>query len=107
VFTQYPHNLRRIPAGHLDQQSAWRSTKWLQQLLLKRSTGLNEQASLNGFVGRAHTLIIGILGFQPSEICSGDQSRISLLATTFRNFRLMERRQRLGRRADCQASSSA
>ena len=41
------------------------------------------------------------------EICFGAQSRISLLATTFRNFRLMERRQRLGCEADCQASSSA
>src|SRR4030095_10168859 len=45
--------------------------------------------------------------FSQPEICFGDQSRISLLATTFRNFRLMERRQRLGRKADCQASSSA
>ena len=32
---------------------------------------------------------------------------ISLLATRFRNFRLMERRQRLARKADCQASPSA
>ena len=45
--------------------------------------------------------------FSQPEICLGDQSRISLLATMSRNFRLMERRQRLGRKADCQASSSA
>jgi hypothetical protein len=38
--------------------------------------------------------------FSQPEICFGDQSRISLLATMFRNFRLMERRQRLGRKAD-------
>ena len=42
--------------------------------------------------------------FSQPEICFGDQSIISLLATMFRNFRLMERRQRLGRKADCQAS---
>src|SRR5262244_680712 len=38
----------------------------VQQLLLQRSTGLNEQASVNGFVGHPHALIIGILGFQPA-----------------------------------------
>src|SRR5438128_8784243 len=48
----------------------------------------------------------GYWGFSQPEICFGDQSRISLLATMFRNFRLMERRQRLGRKADCQASPS-
>ncbi len=79
----------------------------VQQLLFQRPTGLNEQASVNGFVGHTHALIIGILGFQQPEICFGDQSRISLLATMFRSFRLMERRQRLGRKADCQASPSA
>src|SRR5262245_26181848 len=38
----------------------------VQQLLLQRATGLNEQASVNGFVGHPHALIIGILGFQPA-----------------------------------------
>src|ERR1700726_2831352 len=38
----------------------------LQQLFFQRSTGLNEQASVNGFVGHTHVLIIGILGFQPA-----------------------------------------
>ena len=38
----------------------------LQQLLFQRSTRLNEQASVNGFVGHTHALIIGILGFQPA-----------------------------------------
>src|SRR5262250_2136638 len=38
----------------------------VQQFLLQRSTGLNEQASVNGFVGHPHALIIGILGFQPA-----------------------------------------
>src|ERR1700690_4626139 len=36
------------------------------QLLLPRSTGLNEQASVDGFVGHTHALIIRILGFQPA-----------------------------------------
>ena len=44
--------------------------------------------------------------FNHPEICSGDQSRISLLAPMFRNFTWMERRQRLGRTADSQASPS-
>jgi hypothetical protein len=35
--------------------------------------------------------------FSQPEICCGDQSRISLLATMLRNFRWMERRQRLGK----------
>src|SRR6266403_945930 len=38
----------------------------VQQLLFQSSTGLNEQASVNGFVGHTHALIIGILGFQPA-----------------------------------------
>src|SRR5467141_2540991 len=45
--------------------------------------------------------------FNHPETCSGDQSRISLLATIFRNFTWMERRHRLGRKADSQASESA
>src|ERR1700758_3178121 len=45
--------------------------------------------------------------FSQPEICFGDQSRISLLATMLRNCRLLERRQGLGRKADCQASWSA
>src|SRR5208282_5283488 len=45
--------------------------------------------------------------FSHPEICSGDQSRISLLATSFRNFTWTARRQRLGRRADSQAWWSA
>src|SRR5439155_20253996 len=38
----------------------------LQQFLFQHSARLNEQASVNGFVGHTHALIIGILGFQPS-----------------------------------------
>ena len=38
----------------------------LQQLLFLRSTGLNEQAAVNGLVEHMHALIIGILGSQPS-----------------------------------------
>src|SRR5260370_30584601 len=45
--------------------------------------------------------------FSQPEICCGDQSRISLLATIFRNFTWIERRHRLGRKADSQASLSA
>jgi len=78
-----------------------------QQLLFQHSARLNEQASVNGFVGHTHALIIGYWIFNHPEICSGDQSRISLLATMFRNFTWMERRQRLGRKADSQASPSA
>src|SRR5260370_83242 len=37
-----------------------------QQLLLQHSSRLNEQATVNGFVGHAQALVIGILGFQPS-----------------------------------------
>jgi len=55
----------------------------LQQLLFQHSACLNEQASVNGFVGHTHALIIGILDFNHPAICSGDQSRISLLATCF------------------------
>src|SRR5277367_4832854 len=37
-----------------------------QQLFLQRSPRLDEQATVNGFVGHAHTLVLGILGLQPS-----------------------------------------
>src|SRR6266478_5736524 len=37
-----------------------------QQLLLQHSSRLNEQATVNGFVGHAQALVIGILGFQPA-----------------------------------------
>src|SRR5215472_11910491 len=57
------------------------------------SSRLNEQAAVDGLVG--------------PEICSGDQSRISLLATMFRNLRFLARRHLFGRRAESQAWSSA
>ena len=41
--------------------------------------------------------------FSHPEICSGDQSRISLLATILCNFTCMARRHALGRKADSQA----
>src|SRR6266478_4863546 len=37
-----------------------------KQLFLQHSARLNEQAAVNGFVGHAQALVIGILGFQPS-----------------------------------------
>ena len=52
------------------------------------------------------TRMLSLLGywiFSHPEICSGDQSRISLLATIVRNFSWMARRHTLGRRADFQA----
>ncbi len=45
--------------------------------------------------------------FNHPEICSGDQSRLSLLATIVRNFPWLARRHVLGRRADSQAWESA
>ncbi len=42
--------------------------------------------------------------FSHPEICSGDQSRISLLATILCNLPLIARRHSLGREADSQAS---
>src|SRR5271167_184216 len=36
------------------------------QLFFQRSPRLDEQATVNGFVGHAHTLVLGILGLQPS-----------------------------------------
>jgi len=41
--------------------------------------------------------------FSHPEICSGDQSRTSLLATMFRNLRFVANRQRFGRNAEIQA----
>src|SRR6266481_823257 len=37
-----------------------------QQLFLQHSARLNEQATVNGLVGHAQALVLGILGFQPS-----------------------------------------
>src|SRR3984893_15156146 len=37
-----------------------------KQLFLQHSSRLNEQATVNGFVGHTHALVIGILGFQPT-----------------------------------------
>jgi len=45
--------------------------------------------------------------FSQPEICSGDQPKISLLATMLRNLRLTGRRHCFGRRAESQAWSSA
>src|SRR6266852_5223780 len=45
--------------------------------------------------------------FSHPEICSGDQSNISLLATIFCNLTWIASKQRLGRKADSQASESA
>ena len=38
----------------------------VHQLFFQYSPRLNEQATVNGFVGHAQALVIGILGFQPS-----------------------------------------
>ena len=35
--------------------------RWSMQLFFQRSTRLNEQAAVNGFVGHAHALVVGIL----------------------------------------------
>src|ERR1700730_13479253 len=40
--------------------------KMLNQLFFQHSTRLNEQAAVNGLVGHAHTLVLGILNLQPS-----------------------------------------
>ena len=54
-------------------------------------------------------VVIFLTGVGPRhpETCSGDQSRISLLATIFRNFTWMARRHGFGRKADTQAWRSA
>src|SRR5579863_5066143 len=79
----------------------------VQQFFFQHSTGLNEQASVDSLVGHVHALVIGYAIFSHPEICSGDQSRISLLATMFRNLRLQARRQLFGRNAETQAWRSA
>src|SRR5208337_570289 len=38
----------------------------VHQLFLQHSTRLNEQAAVNGLVGHAHALVVGITGLQPS-----------------------------------------
>ena len=38
----------------------------VHQLFFQYSPRLNEQAAVNGFVGHAHALVIGILALQPS-----------------------------------------
>src|ERR1700688_2340691 len=79
----------------------------VHQLFFQYPTRLNEQTTVDGLVRHAHALVVGIPILQPPEICSGDQSKISLLATISRNLRFMASKQRLGRRADCQACPSA
>src|SRR5260370_34476274 len=49
----------------------------------------------------------GYCVFSHPEICSGDQSNTSLLATIFRNLRLLARRHLFGRSPDPQACLSA
>src|SRR6202011_4678603 len=41
-------------------------SKVLNQLFFQHSSRLNEQAAVNGLVGHAHTLVLGILNLQPS-----------------------------------------
>ena len=56
--------------------------KVLNQLLFQRSARLNEQAAINRFVRHAQALVVRDTDcFSHPEICSGDQSSISLLAT--------------------------
>jgi len=65
--------------------------------------GLNEQAAVNGLARHSHAPLVGIRSFSHPEICSGDQSRISLLAAVFRNFGLTARRHFFDRNAKSQA----
>ena len=73
------------------------------QLFFQHSSRLNEEATVNGLVGHANALVIRIWIFSHPEICSGDQSCISLLATIFCNFTWMARRHDFGRKANSQA----
>ena len=77
--------------------------KVLNQRLFQRSARLDEQAPIDGFVRHAQALIVGILIVSQPEICLGDQSKISLLATIFRSWSCLAKRQSLGRKADSQA----
>ena len=41
-------------------------TQVVQQFFFQHSAGLNEQAAVDGLVGHAHVLVVGIVGLQPS-----------------------------------------
>src|SRR5271168_1384806 len=73
------------------------------QLFFQHSPRLNEQATVNGLVRHAHTLVVGILVVSHPEICSGDQSNSSLLATISRSCSWVASRHRFGRKAESQA----
>ena len=52
--------VRTLPCRCLESHTV------VQQLLFQHSPRLNEQATVNGFVGHSLALVIGILGLQPS-----------------------------------------
>jgi hypothetical protein len=58
----------RLPADTRVLRAAYAALgpKMSNQLFLQHSSRLNEQATVNRFVGHAHTLVIEILGLQPS-----------------------------------------
>ena len=79
----------------------------LQQLLFQRSTGLNEQASVNGFVGHAPAFIIGVLGFQPAGNLLRRPVQNQFTRNDVPQLQVDGKKAGLGRKADCQASPSA
>ncbi|HEY6385010.1 MAG TPA: hypothetical protein VIX91_04935, partial [Candidatus Acidoferrum sp.] len=73
------------------------------QLLFQHSAGLDEQATVNGLVRQRILSSLGYWVVSHPEICSGDQSNSSLLATISRSCSWIASRHRFGRKAESQA----
>ena len=75
----------------------------IHQFLFQHPAGLNEETSIDRLVRHSQALVVRKLIFSQPEICSGDQSNSSLLATMRHSFRLLASKHFLGRSADRQA----
>ena len=75
----------------------------VQQLFFQCSPGLNEQATVNRFVGHAQALVSGILVLQPPGNLLGRPVQDQSTRTMSRSLRFLASRQLFGRKAETQA----
>jgi hypothetical protein len=102
LTTRVPKDTRALRTAY-----AAHGPEMSNQLLFQRSPRLNEQATVNGLVGHAQALVIGILGLQPSGDPFRRPVQQQFTATVACSFSWKARRQGFGRKADFQAWASA
>ena len=77
------------------------------QLFFKHSASLNEKAAIDGFVGHARVLVVGVLIFEPARDLLGRPLQHQFTCHKLSYGTVQQSKHGLGRNAECQARRSA